>query len=187
MKFALVASALSAAVAFAAPAEQVCENGGNCYAAVHGWGGYIQYEKYQGNLMEACRNDQNAIGGTGNLWGTKACVAVATSSTKIGPETVQGLASCGNQNLTCTWEEPNLDYNLYASIVGDCAWEPNGCPITQQNYIDFIYATLSEIGSGDWPSSTDTLLTDGWNSLLDWTKTGDTIPYTNFNDYLHYA
>ena len=84
MKFALVASALSAAVAFAAPAEQVCDNGGNCYAAVHGWGGYIQYEKYQGNLMEACRNDQNAIGGTGNLWGTMACVAVATSSTKIG-------------------------------------------------------------------------------------------------------
>ena len=87
MKFALVASALSAAAAFAAPAEQVCENGGNCYAAVHGWGGYIQYEKYQGNLMEACRGDDNAINGEqgfGNLFGNKACVAVAVSSGDIG-------------------------------------------------------------------------------------------------------
>ena len=40
---------------------------------------------------------------------------------------------------------------VYASIVGDCAWEPNGCPITQQNFIDFVYSTLSDIGSADWP------------------------------------
>ena len=52
-----------------------------------------------------------------------------------------------------------LASQLYATIVGDCAWEPNGCPITQQNYIDFIYATLSEIGSGDWPRFVASLLT----------------------------
>ena len=40
---------------------------------------------------------------------------------------------------------------IYASIVGDCAWAPNGCPITQQNFIDFVYSTLTEIGSADWP------------------------------------
>ena len=40
---------------------------------------------------------------------------------------------------------------IYASIVGDCAWAEGGCPVTQQNFIDFIYSTLSEIGSGDFP------------------------------------
>ena len=40
---------------------------------------------------------------------------------------------------------------IYASIVGDCAWAPNGCLITQQNFIDFVYSTLTEIGSADWP------------------------------------
>ena len=70
--------------ASAPDAYETCDNASNCYGAIHGWGSFIDYEPYQGNLMEACRNDQNAIGGTGNLWGTKACVAVATSSTKIG-------------------------------------------------------------------------------------------------------
>ena len=84
MKLALAASALFGAVVLAAPTEQVCDNGLNCYAAVHEWGGFIQYEPYQGNLMDACRNDENAVGGTGDLWGTKACVAVAISDTKIG-------------------------------------------------------------------------------------------------------
>ena len=30
------------------------------------------------------------------------------------------------------------------------------------------------------------LVADGFKTLLDWAKTGDTVPYTNFNDYLHY-
>ena len=84
MKLALAASALFGAVVLAAPTEQVCDNGLNCYASVHEWGGFIQYEPYQGNLMDACRYNDNAVGGTGNLWGTKACVAVAVSDTKIG-------------------------------------------------------------------------------------------------------
>ena len=84
MKLALAVSALSAAVVLAAPAEKICDNAANCYAGVHGWGGYVHYEPYQGNLMDACRNDENAVGGTGNLWGTKACVALAVSDTRIG-------------------------------------------------------------------------------------------------------
>lgn len=96
------------------------------------------------------------------------------------PENLQNVLSCDNQNLTCIWQEPHLDYNvslvrcprmpfayerpqIYAGIVGDCAWQPNGCPITQQNYIDFIYGTLSDIGSGDWPRfvTSSALFTDG--------------------------
>lgn len=88
MKLALAVSTVFAAVVLAAPTEQVCDNGLNCYASVHEWGGVIQYEPYQGNLMDACRYNDGAvggiIGGTGNLWGYKACVAVAISDTKIG-------------------------------------------------------------------------------------------------------
>ena len=39
---------------------------------------------------------------------------------------------------------PSLDYNVYASIVGDCAWATGGCPITQQNFIDLIYGAISQ-------------------------------------------
>ncbi|KAL1746348.1 hypothetical protein HDZ31DRAFT_72937 [Schizophyllum fasciatum] len=190
MQLSLLVPALAAAAgALAAPADQPsCNNGANCYAAVHGWGGYINYEPYQGKLMEACRADENAVSGQdgwGNLWSSKACVAVAASGSKIGPSTVQGLASCDNQKIGCLWEEPSLDYNLYAGIVGDCAWAPDGCPITQQNFIDFVYSTLSELGSGDYPSSVDTLIADGWQPLLGFTNSTDTISYVNFNLWLH--
>ena len=36
-------------------------------------------------------------------------------------------------------------------------------------------------------SSVDVILNQGWEKELAWTKTGDTIPYTNLNDFLHYA
>ncbi|KAL1715833.1 hypothetical protein EV715DRAFT_275520 [Schizophyllum commune] len=189
MKFSLLATSLFASVALAVPsprADGCSANGGACYSATHGFS-YPDKEQYQRNLMSACTGDEAAVNGTGNLWGNKACVAVAASYNKIWPETVQGLAACKNMDIACQNEQPSLDYNIYAGIVGDCAWEPNGCPITQQNYIDFIYGALSDIGSADWPSSVDTLLSTGWQPILDWAKTGDTIPYTNFNDFLHYA
>ena len=34
-------------------------------------------------------------------------------------------------------------------------------------------------------SSVDVVI-GGWENILEWTKTGDTVPYLNFNDYLHY-
>ncbi|KAI5886210.1 uncharacterized protein SCHCODRAFT_02519573 [Schizophyllum commune H4-8] len=180
-----VTVAASTVTTASAPATTgTCNNGANCYAAAHGW---ANYEPYQGHLMDACTGDDGVVSGTGNLWGSKACVAVAVSNRKVWPQLVQGLASCGHQQIACQADQPNLDYNVYASIVGDCAWEPNGCPITQQNFIDFIYSTLSDIGSADWPSDVNTLVSEGWQPLLDWTKTGDSIPYTNFNDFLHYA
>ena len=39
---------------------------------------------------------------------------------------------------------PSLDYNVYADIVGECAWAPGGCPITQQNFIDLVYGAISQ-------------------------------------------
>ncbi len=76
-------------------------------------------------------------------------------------------------------------WKIYAEIVGDCAWQAGGCPVTQQNFIDFVYGTLSALGKGNWPSSVNVLL-ESWNQELGWTLTCDTIPYTNLNDFLHY-
>ena len=36
-------------------------------------------------------------------------------------------------------------------------------------------------------SSTDNLVSTGWQPLVSWTKTGDSIPYSNLNDFLHNA
>ncbi|KAI5886216.1 uncharacterized protein SCHCODRAFT_02643530 [Schizophyllum commune H4-8] len=184
---ALPATVAPTTTASAPDAYETCDNASNCYGAVHGWGSFIDYEPYQANLMGACTNDTSVTDGAGNLWGSKACVAVAVSYQKIWPQQVHGMATCGHQQIACEADQPSLDYNIYASIVGDCAWQPNGCPITQQNFIDFVYSTLTEIGSADWPSDVNKLISEGWQPLLDWAQTGDSIPYTNFNDFLHYA
>ena len=61
---------------------------------------------------------------------------------------------------------------------------------------------MSDIGSADWPrfvarplavkngssfpySSTDTLVSNGWQPLLGLTNSTDTISYNNLNLYLH--
>ena len=81
------------------------------------------------------------------------------------PATVQGLAACKNSDIACQDEQPDLDQSvrkfhheyprvvahiptqIYASIVGG---DGSGS-VTQQNYINFIYSTLSAIGSADFP------------------------------------
>lgn len=35
-------------------------------------------------------------------------------------------------------------------------------------------------------SSAEDVVNDWWTPILDWTATGTTIPYTNFDDWLHY-
>ena len=99
----------------------------------------------------------------------------------------------------------SLNYTqIYANIVGECAWEPNGCPITFQNYVDFYYGALSAVGSTNWPryvfrfcvtlqrlicvySDVEQVQTRYWEPMLEWAATGDVLPYTNFNDWLHYS
>jgi hypothetical protein len=49
-------------------------------------------------------------------------------------------------------EVPSLSYHVYANIVGDCAWNDGGCPITQQKYIDWFYGALMAVNSTEWPS-----------------------------------
>ncbi|KAJ8516881.1 hypothetical protein ONZ45_g5860 [Pleurotus djamor] len=98
----------------------------------------------------------------------------------IGSVNCQTGFSLGNT------DQENLDYNIYATIVGTCAWDPNGCPISGQNYIDFYYGTLSLINTGSWPNDVG-VVTGFWNPIISWAATGTTIPYTNFNDWLHFS
>ncbi|KAJ8453624.1 hypothetical protein ONZ51_g13495 [Trametes cubensis] len=149
---------------------------------------YGYAEQFAYDLAESCINNK-AVTDSGALWSNKVCLAAAVASlTYIGADIIAGAASCNNPTgITSLESIPSLDYNLYASIVGDCAWAPGGCPITQQNFIDLIYSAVDEAGKGNWPSSADVVLLQGWQPLLGWAKTGDTLPYTNLNDYLHYS
>jgi hypothetical protein len=36
-------------------------------------------------------------------------------------------------------------------------------------------------------SSVDDVIKNYWDPIVAWTATGDSIPYTNFNDWLHWS
>ncbi|KAJ4483844.1 hypothetical protein J3R30DRAFT_3451887 [Lentinula aciculospora] len=140
------------------------------------------------NLVENCRftvADNNIT----DIWGVKSCVAAATCQ-GVTPliEMVQCTQNETGSNVTVpdASQTESLDYNIYASIVGDCAWQEGGCPITQQNYIDFVYGTLSDIATSTWPD-VNNVITNWWDYITQWTATGETVPYLNFNDWLHYS
>ena len=52
-----------------------------------------------------------------------------------------------NSSRVITRRRSYIPTQIYASIVGG---DGSGS-VTQQNYIDFIYSTLSAIGSADFP------------------------------------
>ncbi|KAJ6474838.1 hypothetical protein C8R45DRAFT_1054753 [Mycena sanguinolenta] len=117
-----------------------------------------------------------------SIWSHHSCVAAATCQGTTGVIT---LNQCQNPNVLAAGDIPNLAFTIYTNIVGSCA--PDGCPITQQNYIDFIYGAMSAANTTEWPSSVEDVITHLWQPILDWTATGATIPYTNFNDWLHWS
>ncbi|KAF8880133.1 hypothetical protein CPB85DRAFT_437231 [Mucidula mucida] len=145
-----------------------------------GISGTLYYSPACANLEFDCLSTLNTTAST-DLWSVPSCVAGATCS-----GTLMTLAQCQNPAVSKP-NAPHLNYNVYASIVGDCAWQEGGCPITSQNYIDFFYGQLTAIGSTAWPSSAEDVITHYWDPINAWTNTGATIPYTNFDDWLHYA
>ncbi|KAF5387381.1 hypothetical protein D9757_005729 [Collybiopsis confluens] len=155
----------------------------------------IEYEKYLGtyhlsyepsciNLVESCKDTIISNNAT-DIWGIKSCVAAATCQ---GVVPLISIIQCEATNVTVP--DPaqlnNLNYNIYAGIVGQCAWQEGGCPITQQNYIDFVYGALSDVGTSSWPD-VNSVIDNWWQYITKWTATGETVPYTNFNDWLHYS
>jgi len=131
-------------------------------------------------LMTAC--EQLPAAEATNPWGQAACLAAATCA---------GYGTLVRNRLTCLgFNVPALlnmiiDYNLYASIVGSCAWAPGGCPITPQNYIDFIYRTLVSIQSSAFPIGAQDLVDTYFSPIVSWIAQTD-APYANFLDWLRW-
>ncbi|KAJ7116287.1 hypothetical protein C8R43DRAFT_1137962 [Mycena crocata] len=148
--------------------------------------GYVKYMgAYDGttNFGPGCRDvTYNCLSENGtSIWSHKACVAAATCQ---GVKGVVILNQCQNHNVAVTHSIPNMSSAIYGGIVGSCA--ASGCPITQQNYIDFIYSAMSDAGVTDWPD-VNYVLEHYWKPILAWTATGNSVPYANFNDWLHWS
>lgn len=132
------------------------------------------------DLIAACLLTNTAS----NPWSTQVCVAAATCS---GVGELLDAYRCSGIPTGHANSMPNLNYDVYYDIVGACAYAPGGCPISSQNFIDLIYRELSSIGSNNWPASAAQVLSLWWGPILGWTAQHSTIPYTNFNDWLHYS
>ncbi|KAJ7500671.1 hypothetical protein B0H11DRAFT_1856122 [Mycena galericulata] len=135
------------------------------------------------NLAANCINSVNS-GNFNNLWGITSCVAAATCY-DVGDLITS--VECQTGFSVTNAAQASLDYdNVYAPIVGSCAFASGGCPITQQNYIDFYYGTLTAINTANYPSSSAVVIAF-WDAITAWTATGTTVPYLNFNDWLHFS
>ncbi|KAI0745058.1 hypothetical protein C8Q76DRAFT_20921 [Earliella scabrosa] len=189
MKFAQALAPLAfAAVALAVPTSLEARQSGWCASSAKALAYGIVTETWVYDLGKACARNTDAAA-SGNLWANKVCVAAALAAPQhLGPKIIAGAASCNNpEGITSLAGIPSLDYNVYAGIVGECAWQEGGCPVTRQNFIDLVYSAIDEIGTGRWPSSADAVVSMGWDRVSAWTKTGEEIPYLNLNDFLHYA
>ncbi|KAI0672489.1 hypothetical protein C8Q78DRAFT_754944 [Trametes maxima] len=180
MKF-TTAFAVLAATAAANAAALLPRQSSECAGGQKTLAGYER--PFVGGLARKCVDDFNASDKT-NPWALRNCVAAAVAAT---PGTLRDVLSCTNPEIAQENAFPSLDYNVYASIVGDCAWQEGGCPITQQNFLDLLYSSIGTESSPVWPDNVDDVNKYYIGNLLKWTNTGDSAPYTNFNDYLHYG
>ncbi|KAJ3505721.1 hypothetical protein NLJ89_g7272 [Agrocybe chaxingu] len=88
----------------------------------------------------------------------------------------------------------SLDYNkVYAPMVGSCAFDPNGCPVTWTDFVNYFYNTIQATLAMDWPTSGDAVLA-WWAEIANWTGfcsgtncVNGRIPYTNLNDWLRFS
>ncbi|KAJ7676694.1 hypothetical protein DFH06DRAFT_976520 [Mycena polygramma] len=142
---------------------------------------YIGFNDHSNIYSPACASVvQSCLKENGtSIWSHAACIAAATCQ-----GSVIILNQCQNPNVLPASSIPNWSAAIYGTIVGDCA--SSGCPITQQNYIDFVYGQMSAADVSTWPSSAD-VVSQWWDPITAWTATGDSIPYSNFNDWLHWS
>ncbi|KAJ7676883.1 hypothetical protein DFH06DRAFT_976191, partial [Mycena polygramma] len=144
---------------------------------------YIGIHDDTGTFNPACASVVRAclgLNGT-SIWSHAECIAAATCQ-----GSVITLNQCQNPNVLPASGIPNWSVTIYGTIVGDCA--SSGCPISQQNYIGFVYGQMSSANVTDWPSPSDvTVVSQWWDPITAWTATGESIPYSNFNDWLHWS
>ncbi|KAJ7060404.1 hypothetical protein C8F01DRAFT_1370031 [Mycena amicta] len=124
------------------------------------------------SLTDACLK----ANGT-SIWSHSQCVAAAACQ---GTLSVITLSQCENNKVLAASSIPNLSGAVWTSIVG------TGAVMTQQNFIDFVYGAMSAAEVTTWPSYDD-VVKNWWDPIVAWTATGETIPYKNFNDWLHWS
>ncbi|KAK7465253.1 hypothetical protein VKT23_005232 [Stygiomarasmius scandens] len=140
---------------------------------------------YNGDFSAACVLLVNDCHRTLNntqsidLWAQRSCVAGATCD---GVDNVWVVAQCNNDAIPGQIRLANMSTSMFSQMTGGCASE--SCEITQQNYIDFLYGSLSAIDSTVFPDSVEQVI-NWWNAITSWTQTGDSIPFSRFNDWLH--
>ncbi|KAF7292152.1 hypothetical protein MIND_01242200 [Mycena indigotica] len=177
--FALVALAASCAQAAAASViveSRVAVPAQDC----------ISFEKYIGmhnnptiyssgcaSVTSSCLQENGT-----SIWSHVQCVAAAACQ---GTSSVITLNQCQNPNVKVAAAIPNLSGAIWSSIVGS-----SSDSMTQQNFIDFVYAAMSTANVTQWPQ-VDDVAKFWWEPILDWTATGSTVPYKNFNDWLHFS
>ncbi|KAJ7021293.1 hypothetical protein C8F04DRAFT_1141348 [Mycena alexandri] len=157
------------------PAPIDCEEYGKYIGIRDGTG--AEYSVGCADLTYACLK----LNGT-SIWSHAECVAAATCQ---GTRGVIILNQCQNHNVAHAASIPNLSGAVYATIVGSAAAAANA-PITQQNYIDFVFGQMSAAGVTQWPTAAE-VISNWWTPIKTWTATGNSIPYSNFNDWLHYS
>ncbi|TBU48843.1 hypothetical protein BD309DRAFT_203843 [Dichomitus squalens] len=191
MKFAVAFAAFSAVAANAASLGK--RQSSACYGAVKGMVAYERPFVYP--LFEECNYALGTEQAKQNPWTNKICVAAAVvASMPVLHDGLECSADPDNSTsivLPPISQWPSLDYNVYADIVGECAWAPDGCPITQQNFIDLVYGAISQEtrNTPSYPDSAETLIKYYLTPVFNWTafSTDAGIPYLNFNDWLHYS
>ncbi|KZV71358.1 hypothetical protein PENSPDRAFT_577960 [Peniophora sp. CONT] len=188
MKFTAAFAALAVTIAVDAAATIGKRQSSECYSASLDLSVYERSFVYP--LFEQCSNALSTEEAKQNPWVNKDCVAAAIVASL--PDFHNALECVENSDSITlpdysTW--PSLDYNVYASIVGDCAWADGGCPVTMQNFVDLIYGSISTESKAVYPDSTTTLTKYYITPVFTWTSVSVDagIPYTNFNDWLHHS
>ncbi|KAJ7837990.1 hypothetical protein B0H14DRAFT_2790234 [Mycena olivaceomarginata] len=161
----------AASVLHAAPEARVTVNPQTCvgyekYIGIHD--NTLSYSPACASITEACLKENGT-----SIWSHQSCVAAATFQ---GTLSVITLNQCQNPNVLVAGSIPNLSAAVNL-------WQH--CRLL--NFVDFIYGAMSSAGVTQWPSSVDDVLTEWWKPILAWTATGDSIPYSNFNDWLHWS
>ncbi|VDB93404.1 unnamed protein product [Peniophora sp. CBMAI 1063] len=144
--------------------------------------GYMRdkFHPWIGQLVKPCTSPTDGK----NIWSSRTCVTAAIA---MGPAVLTDFAVCDKPDTLEETEQPTLDYSVYASIVGDCAYDAKACPITRQNLLDLIYSELDKASATIWPADASEVVTDVIGPVMEW-ATGDwsgTASYTRFNQWLH--
>ncbi|KAF5343227.1 hypothetical protein D9758_013391 [Tetrapyrgos nigripes] len=135
------------------------------------------------NLVENCRfavADANST----DIWSFKTCVAAATCQ---GAGLLVDMVQCtpslnvpGNTGANVP-EGPQTNSLNYNTAPGNKVVVPS-----PNRTIDFVFGALSDIDTSSWPD-VNNVINNWWTSIKDWTATGETVPYLNFNDWLRFS